>query len=115
MPELHAVPSLDELAADPGKTSELSVTTVEALLARCHTLEGVLFARLLAARKNDHHPAVCEEDRLLTVAQAAKQLAETEDWLYRHARELPFTVRSGRHVRFSSKGIARYIRERQGL
>jgi predicted DNA-binding transcriptional regulator AlpA len=37
----------------------------------------------------------------------------SKDWLYHHARQLPFTVRTGRLLRFSSHGIDRYIRTRQ--
>jgi hypothetical protein len=113
MPDPHGVPTLDALAAHPEMVAELRVELAEALLARCHTLEGALFARLLAARTNGG-PVASEEDRLLAAADAAERLATTEDWLYRHARELPFTVRSGRQLRFSSRGIERYIREKQG-
>jgi len=63
-------------------------------------------------REEGHH--VHEEDRLLDVEEAAARLSTTVDWLYRHAAELPFTVRTGRLLRFSSASIARYIRERRG-
>jgi hypothetical protein len=87
MTDPAALPSLDQLARNPTKLADLSLEVVEALLVRCHTLERALFTRLLAARA-DGHAGPPEEDRLLTAAEAA------EDWLHRHARELPFTVRS---------------------
>jgi hypothetical protein len=77
---LQPVPTLDEADRDPAKLASLSVEAVETLLARCHTLEGALFARLLAARANGHAPPP-EEDRLLAATEAAKRLATTEDWL----------------------------------
>ena len=55
------------------------------------------------------------EDRLLTVEEAARKLAVSDDWLYRHADKLPFTVRIGdRHLRFSAAGIEKFIRQRAG-
>jgi predicted DNA-binding transcriptional regulator AlpA len=52
-------------------------------------------------------------DRLLTVAEAAEKLCMTEDYLYRTAKKLPFTVRTGRkQLRFSLAGIERYIKQR---
>jgi excisionase family DNA binding protein len=54
------------------------------------------------------------EDRLLTIDEAAEVLRTTKDYLYRHHKDLPFTVRlSPRQLRFSSKGIERYIEEMQ--
>jgi predicted DNA-binding transcriptional regulator AlpA len=53
-------------------------------------------------------------DRLLNVAEAAVKLGVKPDWLYRHHRSLPFTVRHGRLLRFSELGIDDYIRRRLG-
>ena len=53
-------------------------------------------------------------DQLLTVEEAAEKLGVSRDWLYRHSKKLAFTVRLGRHLRFSARGIERYIRQRQG-
>ena len=53
-------------------------------------------------------------DKLLTVEQAAEMLNVSTDWLYRDKRwkTLPFTVvLSKRKIRFSMKGIERYIEE----
>jgi predicted DNA-binding transcriptional regulator AlpA len=84
---------------------------LKALLVKRAAVGTVLLGALLAAGENGKPPA---PDVLLDVETAAKRLATTEDWLYRHARQLPFTVRQGRSVRFSSAGIERYIRSRQG-
>jgi predicted DNA-binding transcriptional regulator AlpA len=49
------------------------------------------------------------------VADAAAKLGTSEDWVYRHAKTLPFTVRVGKKsLRFSKAGIDRYIRQRAG-
>lgn len=53
-----------------------------------------------------------EADELLDVTEAAKKMGTTVDYLYRHARRLPFAVwLSPRQLRFSRAGIERYIAE----
>lgn len=59
-------------------------------------------------------PESSTQDRLLTVEEAARKLGMSEDWCYRQAKRLPFAVRIGRQLRFSERGIERYIRGRQG-
>jgi excisionase family DNA binding protein len=72
----------------------------------------VVFSAKLAARCAQVPAA--EPDRLLDVEEAARRLAVSSDTLYRRAKDLPFTVRLGHLVRFSSAGIDRFIRTRQG-
>jgi hypothetical protein len=109
-----AVPTLDEVAAAPDRASALPPATLQRLLCRCATVQTVLLGALMSAsaRTADAAP---EPETLFDIGEAAKRLATTRDWLYRHAGHLPFTVRNGRQLRFSARGIARYIRERQGL
>jgi predicted DNA-binding transcriptional regulator AlpA len=59
-------------------------------------------------------PARGAHDELLDVEEAAHRLSLSTDWLYRKAKDLPFTVRLGRGLRFSARGIERYIQQRQG-
>ena len=115
MSDLRSLAALDELARDPAKAADLPVEVVETMLARCHTLEGTLFARLLAARTNGHAPAT--DTQLVDAEDAARMLGRTTDWIYRNARSLPFAVQQkrGAALRFSREGIERYIREREGL
>ncbi|HEX7422876.1 MAG TPA: helix-turn-helix domain-containing protein [Terriglobales bacterium] len=107
-----AVPSLDEVAADPTRATSLPAGALQGLLCRCATVQTVLLGALMAVSSRASDPAG-EPDSLLDVAAAATRLGVSRDWLYRHARQLPFTVRNGRLLRFSSHGIDRYIRERQ--
>ena len=54
------------------------------------------------------------QDQLLKITEAAERLQTTKDWLYRNWKKLPFTVSlSPRQLRFSAKGIDRYIEEHQ--
>jgi len=106
-----AVPTLDELAANPERASALPAPVAEALQTKCLLVLNALWGRCLTARATTEVTA--EPDRLLDVDAAAERLSVSKDWLYHHARQLPFVVRNGRLLRFSSHGIDRYIRMRQ--
>ena len=56
-----------------------------------------------------------EPDQLLSIGEAARRLNVSQDYLYRHGKELPFTRRMGRRVLFSSSGIDQHIRQQDGL
>lgn len=81
------------------------------LIERLATLEAeraALLAELIAVSREP-------EDRLLTVEEAADILSVTVDWLYRHASDLPFTVRPGPgQLRFSKNGLQTYLKRQQG-
>jgi predicted DNA-binding transcriptional regulator AlpA len=51
-----------------------------------------------------------QRDKALDVTEAAERLGMSESWLYREASRLPFTIRNGRKLGFSAKGIADYLR-----
>ena len=105
--------TLDELLREPQRVAELLPETVRSLMAHCAALQSALAARLLSVDANGNgQPELSPEDRLLTVKQAAEKLGLSRDYIYRHAKALPFTVRIGRQVRFSNKGIERYLRQR---
>ena len=54
------------------------------------------------------------EDRLLKIDEAAQVLGTSEDWLYHNWKKLPFAFKwSPRQLRFSQKGLQRYIEEKQ--
>ena len=84
---------------------------IPALLSQLSALQGAMAARLISA---DCDETVSSEDTLLTVDQAAERLGVSTDWLFRRSRTLPFVVRLGRHLRFSNRGMDRYLRNRTG-
>jgi excisionase family DNA binding protein len=102
---IRALPTLADLAAHPERVDELAPEQARALLAHLVTLQVPLLARALVAGGRD-------PDELLTVDVAARRLGLSEDWLYRHAAKLPFTVRVGRQVRFSARRLEAYIAAR---
>lgn len=91
--------------------SDLAADDLPAALGEIERLRVALFARLSAVLSPARSP---EPDRLLDVEEASRRLSVSPDTLYRKARDLPFTVRLGHLVRFSSAGIDRFIRTRQG-
>lgn len=105
-----AVSSLDEVVTDPSRATALPRGTLQALLHRCVAAQTILLGALTAAEPDRSNS---EPDRLLDVEAAAQRLGASKDWLYHHARQLPFTVHQGRLLRFSSHGIDRYIKSRQ--
>jgi len=113
--EPDPLPTLDALATDPSKAANLAGPVVAALLARVAAVSGTLAARAVAlTHQTEASSGPDEEDRLLTVEQAAERLAVSRDWIYRRVSTLPFTVRlDGSAVRFSAQGIARHIRQRR--
>jgi predicted DNA-binding transcriptional regulator AlpA len=50
-----------------------------------------------------------EPDKLLSIGEASNVLSRSSMWLYRNWKRLPFSVRLGRSVRFSRKGIEKWI------
>ena len=109
---------LSQHLARPNLADGLSREELAALLEQLKGLEGRIMARLLLGSREcvNGHPTNGEgADCLVGAKEAAARLSVTADYLYRHADELPFTVRPGPgQVRFSSDGIARYIQQRQG-
>lgn len=113
LPELTSIPTLDDIVAHPERAGSLSAEVTSALLVQIVSLQTLLLGQLLRERTATTTSAK-EEDRLLTVEEAAQKLGATTDWLYRQAATLPFTVRMSRHVRFSERGVERWIKARLG-
>lgn len=56
--------------------------------------------------------AASEPDQLLNIEQAAARLNLSPAYLYRHSGQLPFTIRQGRKLLFSTAGITKYIQSK---
>jgi predicted DNA-binding transcriptional regulator AlpA len=54
------------------------------------------------------------EERLLTADEAAEMLSVSPDWLYRHAKKLPFARKlAPKMLRFSHKGMTKWLETRK--
>lgn len=105
---------LADLLEDRQRAEEVSLEAIPPLLCQLSALQSTLAARLARPPSNGQGEPP-GEDQLLTVEEAARKLGVSKDWLYRHSRKLPFSVRLGhRQLRFTARGIERYIRQRQG-
>jgi excisionase family DNA binding protein len=72
-------------------------------------LRGLIRDEIQAARAAQE-----DADRLLTADEAATLLSVSEDWLYRHAKKLPFTRKLGpKMLRFSQQEILKYLGTRK--
>ena len=95
-------------------TDHMDQVLAQALSMDFPELIGIAERFTAQVRLNMRQPAklpvtqssLAADDRLLTVEEASRKLAVTEDYLYRHANQFPFTVRLGtRQLRFSLHGM----------
>jgi predicted DNA-binding transcriptional regulator AlpA len=73
----------------------------------------VVREEIAAALSNGaEHPA--EKDKLLTPEEAAEIIGVDKKWLYRHAKQLPFTRKLSRKaMRFNEVGLRRWMATRK--
>jgi predicted DNA-binding transcriptional regulator AlpA len=104
---------LSTLADDPARAGDVPVELVPVLVLRVAGILAALSTRAAPTERAGNEAA--GDDELLDVSQTAVRLAVSRDWVYRHGKALPFAVRVGhRHLRFSSRGLERWLRARQG-
>lgn len=80
------------------------------LIGDLEAARAAAWARLTAPAADKPRDERGPEARNLDVAEAAKRLGISRDWLYRHASELPFALRIGRRVVFDSLALERWNR-----
>jgi hypothetical protein len=92
----------------------VAVEDLPAVALYLAALQSAAAARLAAATR----PVAVSRngtEALLDVREAAARLHVSPDWLYRRAKQLPFSRRVGRAVRFDPAGLARWVAlQRQG-
>jgi hypothetical protein len=97
MSGLHAMPSLDELAANPKRATGLPKAALAALLRRNAVVQSVLVAELECTQDQPRSappPGADSTDQLLTATEAAQLLRRKVTWIYRNQSTLPFIRRS---------------------
>ena len=90
---------------------ELPTDELPSLLGQIEEVRYTALSRLTAPQ----HTTFSEPEQLLDITEAASRLKVSEDYLYRHSKDFPFTRREGRKLLFSSSGIDRYIKQQDGL
>ena len=111
---LLANPADVDALSDDQQVSEL-LAEVGVRHAQLATLHLSLLSRLIKVRRQPLQVgATSDNDRLLSVGEAAEILRVTPQWLYRHARGLPFSRRLSRKaLRFSETGLRRWAASRR--
>lgn len=107
--------TLDEVARHPEKATTLPLDTATCLLALAGGACEVLRARVTALQASADLGRGLPDtgDRVLDVVEAARRLNVSNDYLYRRHREFPFTVRNGRRLGFSERGLNAYLQRAQ--
>jgi predicted DNA-binding transcriptional regulator AlpA len=92
---------------DPADLDRLSRAEAASILVELAALQASLAARLSAPPAAPTNQSKAREpDRLMTVDEVAVRLGVTPRWLYRHAKQLPFTRKlSRRTLRFSEMAL----------
>src|SRR4029453_15150268 len=95
--------------------TDIALDRIAPMMAQMAEIQLSLATRLVAASTERHQS---DADSLLTIEEAAARLKCSADWLYRHAKRLPFTVRMGRNLHRRSDSCRKevHLNERiQGL
>lgn len=106
------VPSLDELAADPGKAASLTPEAARMVMVQC---AGVLAAlgciAWTASGPEPVAPSEPERERLLTVADVAARLAIPKAYAYElvRRRTLPAIRVGARYIRVPEGALAEWV------
>ena len=80
-----------------------------ALLCQLAAVQTVLSTRLADASGAVSVDGANQGDRLLTVDEVVRRTGMSRDYIYRHANAFPFTRRLGRSLRFSERGMLRWL------
>jgi excisionase family DNA binding protein len=92
--------------SEPDKTTDALQALLEPLLD--------LLADKIVERLNGSKPPAEVAEKWLTPAEAAKLMGVNQDWLYRHAKQLPFAKKLSRKaLRFNENGLKRWLASRK--
>lgn len=111
-----AVPTLDELAADPGRATGLPPAVRAQVVTRCAAILAAISATMVInAEQPPAAPATLPDpDRLLTVPEAAALMGFAASYVYEMARrgDLP-VVRRKKYVRVRRAAVEQWIAEHE--
>jgi hypothetical protein len=87
---LRTLPTLDELAAEPGKVDALPVEAVKRLLVRNRAVGEALLARLISEPAGEPKSNGMEgDDRLIGAAAVGEMIGRSRSWVEHHLDKLP--------------------------
>jgi predicted DNA-binding transcriptional regulator AlpA len=97
---------LEELA---NALAAMPASELPRVLGQLRELEATAMARLYSSPRASE--MIRQPEQLLDIAEAAKRLNVSEDYLYRHWKNLPFAHKYDWGLRFSARGIDEYIQD----
>ena len=103
----------DELRKILAETEHSSTDRQAELAGELEEAKVTVLARLMRPTPSSFSQ---QPDRLIDVKEAAERLGKTENWIYHHHKQLPFTRqdKKGGPLGFSSAGLDAYIRNGRG-
>jgi hypothetical protein len=104
------VPSLSELAADPGLFDGLPRQVQDALFEQAAALEARLRVKVTVRTRGADERVPTEPDRAVRVDEAAALLGMTKDFLYRHWQKMGGYRDDDGHVKFAMSTLQRHVR-----
>ena len=105
-----AITKFVPFSVDGDKVASIPFDAIPAALGELERLKAMLWIRFLCC---DRQSKQQRPDRLLTAKETAEKMSVSTDYIYDHAKNLPFTVREWRKVLFSERGLERYLHEKQ--
>jgi hypothetical protein len=110
-----AVPTLDEIAANPGTAGSLTAEIARALLARCMMVQSALLVPALAGSVATETTVSADDDEWISLDEASRILGGggkpvSRRWFARRKGKLPFVKKlSERTFVVSKKGLFKWL------
>lgn len=99
--------SIVELTCDPEAANSLPFSEIPAALCRLSSFQTVLLARLIAEAPSAQGDKNTGEE-LLTIDDACRILKIRPDYLYRHWKKIPGSMKIAGKIRFNASGLRRW-------
>jgi len=108
-----ALPTLDELAADPTRANDLPPEVVQALSWKClAVLTALRIAADTAASPQATARHADDGERLLAVPGVAQRIGMSVSWVEKHTADLPARVSVAGNPRWRKSDLERWIKNR---
>ena len=105
------IPTMDELIAEPARAAQLAPDIARKMLYRLVGVLPVLIAQSSKEPETSTTSPVYE--RYLTVEEVVAQYGVTEQWLYRHKRQMPHSQPSRKVLRFPEEKLRKWFASRK--
>jgi excisionase family DNA binding protein len=107
-------PDLTQIAANPGRVTDLRVEDIPGVLGALEQLRAALWARMVRTPEPPVRAAADTGDELLTVTEAAAELKFTTAYVYEAVRRQQLgAVRKGKYVRIRRGDLQAWLEGRR--